>query len=96
MGTKRFMETFMAQLRVIDMIPQWCMNPVSYLSLKGLHILLQEMYCVCMETQPTLSDLGLCHHFVRISFLFGDVANYFKFIDYKKNLKIGMSAVGKQ
>ena len=25
----------------------------------------------------------------------GDVVNYFKFIDFKKNLKIGLSSVGK-
>ena len=28
--------------------------------------------------------------------LFGDIAEYFKFIDFKKNLKLGMSAIGKQ
>jgi len=28
--------------------------------------------------------------------LFDDIAEYFKFIDFKKNLKLGMSAVGKQ
>ena len=33
---------------------------------------------------------------VSVEWLFGDIANYFKFIDYKKNLKIDMSAVGKQ
>ena len=35
---------------------------------------------------------------VRISleWLFGDMSTYFQFIDFKKNLKIGMSAVGKQ
>ena len=33
---------------------------------------------------------------VSIEWFLGDIANYFKFIDYKKNLKIGMSAVGKQ
>lgn len=33
---------------------------------------------------------------VSVEWLFGDIVNYFKFIDYKKNLKIGMSAVGKQ
>ena len=32
---------------------------------------------------------------VSVEWLFGDVANYFKFIDYKKNLKIGLSQVGK-
>jgi len=33
---------------------------------------------------------------VSVEWLFGDVANYFKFIDFKKNLKIQLSAVGKQ
>ena len=33
---------------------------------------------------------------ISVEWLFGDIANYFKFVDYKKNLKIGMSAVGKQ
>jgi len=33
---------------------------------------------------------------VSVEWLFGDVSNYFKFIDYKKNLKLGMSSVGKQ
>ena len=34
---------------------------------------------------------------VRISkeWLFGDVINYFKFLDFKDNLKIGMSSIGK-
>ena len=30
-----------------------------------------------------------------VEWLFGDIVNYFKFIDYKKNLKIGLSHVGK-
>ena len=33
---------------------------------------------------------------VSVEWLFGDISNYFKFIDYKKNLKIHLSAVGKQ
>ena len=32
---------------------------------------------------------------VAVEWVFGDVLNYFKFVDFKKNLKIGMSAVGK-
>lgn len=32
---------------------------------------------------------------VAVEWLFGDVSNYFKFIDFKKNLKLGLSAVGK-
>jgi hypothetical protein len=27
--------------------------------------------------------------------LFGDIINYFKFLDFKKNLKIGLSGIGK-
>ena len=33
---------------------------------------------------------------VSLEWLFGDITNYFRFIDVKKNLRIGMSAVGKQ
>jgi hypothetical protein len=32
---------------------------------------------------------------VAVEWVFGDIANYFKFVDFKKNLKIGLSAVGK-
>ncbi len=32
---------------------------------------------------------------VSIKWVFGDIINHFKFIDFKKNLKIGLSAVGK-
>lgn len=30
-----------------------------------------------------------------VEWLFNDVINYFKFLDFKKNLKIGFSSVGK-
>ena len=32
---------------------------------------------------------------VGVERVFGDIANYFKFLDFKKNLKIGLSAVGR-
>ena len=32
---------------------------------------------------------------IGVEWVFGDIVNYFKFLDYKKNLKIGLSAVGK-
>jgi hypothetical protein len=32
---------------------------------------------------------------VSVEWIFGDIANYFKFMDFKKNLKIGLSSVGK-
>ena len=32
---------------------------------------------------------------VSVEWVFGDILNYFKFLDFKKNLKIGLSAVSK-
>ena len=32
---------------------------------------------------------------VAVEWLFGDIVNYFKFVDFKKNLKIGLSSVEK-
>ena len=32
---------------------------------------------------------------VSVEWLFGDIVDYFKFMDFKKNLKIGMSSIGK-
>ena len=32
---------------------------------------------------------------VSVEWLFGDIINYFKFLDFKKNLKIGMSSIRK-
>ena len=32
---------------------------------------------------------------ISVEWVFGDIINYFKFLDFKKNLKIGLSAVGK-
>lgn len=46
---------------------------------------------------PQMQDFNRSMSAVRISveWLFGDISNYFKFIDFKKNLKIGLSSVGK-
>ena len=32
---------------------------------------------------------------ISVEWLFGDVIDYFKFLDYRKNFKVGMSSVGK-
>ena len=32
---------------------------------------------------------------VSVEWLFGDILNYFKFLDFKKNLKVGLSNIGK-
>ena len=51
-----------------------------------------------VDGTPQMRDFNSAMSRVRISveWLFGDISTYFKFIDFKKNLKIGMSAVGKQ
>ena len=30
-----------------------------------------------------------------VEWLFGDIVEYFKFMDFKKNLKLGLSSIGK-
>ena len=32
---------------------------------------------------------------VSVEWIFGDIVNYFKFMDFKENLKVGLSQVGK-
>ena len=32
---------------------------------------------------------------VAVEWVFGDILNYFAFLDFKKDLKVGLSAVGK-
>ncbi|KAK3728021.1 hypothetical protein QZH41_009525 [Actinostola sp. cb2023] len=46
---------------------------------------------------PQMQAFNTSMSSVRISveWLFGDIVNFFKFVDYKKNLKIGLSSVGK-
>jgi len=56
----------------------------------------------CQTNYPVLTrdmrDFNTAMSKLRVSveWLFGDVGNYFKFTDYKKTPKLGMSAVGKQ
>ena len=45
------------------------------------------------DKQPFITSMSRVR--VAVEWVIGDIANYFKFIDFKKNLIIGMSAVGK-
>lgn len=49
------------------------------------------------QPRPLMREYNRSMSQLRISveWLFGDIANSFKFTDYKKNLKIGLSSVGK-
>ena len=46
---------------------------------------------------PPMQDFTTSMSVVRVSveWLFGEIINYFKFMDFKKNLKINLSSVGK-
>ena len=61
-----------------------------------LRIYLQAPYRQGRVTQQ-MEDYSKAMSEVRVSveWLFGDIINSFKFLDYKKNLKIGLSSVGK-
>ena len=61
-----------------------------------LRVHLQAPYRAAVLT-PQMQEFNRSMSAVRVSveWLFGDKINYFKFVDFKKNLKIGLSAVGK-
>lgn len=48
-----------------------------------------------LTDQMRLFNASMSATRVSVEWLFGDIVNYFKFLDFKKNLKIGMSSVGK-
>ena len=61
-----------------------------------LHVHLQAPFCHGNIVQD-MQDFNRSMSQVRVSveWLFGDIVNYFKFLDFKKNLKIGLSKVAK-
>lgn len=61
-----------------------------------LRVHLQAPYRIAHPTQQmTLFNTLMSSTRVSVEWLFGDIVNYFKFVDFKKNLKIGLSSVGK-
>ena len=61
-----------------------------------LHVHLQVPYRGAGIT-PQMEVYNKAMSAIRMSveWIFGDIVNYFKFLDFKKNLKISLSAVGK-
>ena len=77
-----------------------------YKILNNMHFQQQGSQCARVHLQGPFRDAYLTPqkqlynqsmNSVRTSveWLFADVQNYFKFIDFKKNLKVGLSSVGK-
>ena len=48
-----------------------------------------------MTPQMAVYNASMSATRVSVGWLFGDIINYFKFMDFRKNLKIGLSSVGK-
>ena len=48
-----------------------------------------------LTPQKELYNYSMSSVRTSVEWLFGDIQNYFKFIDFKKNLKIALSSVGK-
>lgn len=61
-----------------------------------LRVHLQSPFRNAMLT-PQMEQYNSAMSSVRISveWLFADIVNYFKFLDFKKNLKLGLSSIGK-
>ena len=56
----------------------------------------QGDYAAPLTPQMRAFNAAMSSVRISVEWLFGDILTYFRFIDFKKNLKIGMSAVGKQ
>ena len=48
-----------------------------------------------LSAEQQACNLSMSQVRVSVEWVFGDIINYFKFTDFKKNLKIGLSSVGK-
>ena len=48
-----------------------------------------------LTPQKELYNYSMSSVRTSVEWLFGDIQNYFKFIDFKKNLKVGLSSVDK-
>ena len=65
--------------------PAYPLRPQLQGPFKGAHITqLQKAW-----------DKSMSQVRISVEWIFGDIANYFKFLDFKKNLKVQLSAVGK-
>lgn len=48
-----------------------------------------------LTDQMKLYNKAMSSTRISVEWLFGDITNYFKFLDFKKGQKIGMSSIGK-
>ena len=65
-------------------------------SVYPLCVYLQVPYTNCQLTQEMENfNKSVSAVIVLVEWIFGDIVNYFRFLDFKKNLKIGLCSIGK-
>ena len=98
---KRHDAAMLADSHIYDSLRQFAFSPVGEpMCIYGdpaylLRVHLQAPFHQRVFT-PQLEDFNRSVSAVRssVEWIFGDIINYFKFLDFKKNLKIGVSQVG--
>ena len=54
-----------------------------------------QVACAAITPQMEVYNKAMSAVRMSVEWIFRDIVNYFKFLDFKKNLKISLSAVGK-
>ena len=99
---KRHDSKMLAESQVLNQLPQHAFGPAgNVLCMYGdpaypLRLQLQGPFKGVHITQLQKAwNMSMSQMKISVEWIFGDIANYFKFLDFKKNLKVQLSAVGK-
>lgn len=99
---KRHDSAMLAQSQVLNQMQRLSFNPNGdILCIYGDPAYPLRLQLQCPFRGARLTDIekawnkSMSEVRVSVEWIFGDITNYFKFLDFKKNLKIGLSAVGK-
>ena len=99
---KRHDSAMLAQSRVFNQLQRFPFNPhgdILCVNCDPAYPLRPQLQCpfrgARLKNIQKVWNKSMSQVRVSVEWLFGDVASYFKFLDFKKNLKICLSAVGK-
>ena len=85
----------LAESRLLDNLHEYAYSPTGEPAYP-LRVHLQALF----REDPTTPEMMAFNRSMRnvcvsVEWIFGDIVNYFKFMDFKKDLKIGLSQGGK-
>ena len=103
MEGKRHDSGMLAMSDLLNQLQQFSVSPTGQpLCIYGdlaypLRIHLQAPFRrgVLLTPDQNAYNQSMSHVRIAVEWVFGDIINYFKFMDFKKNLKVGLSGVGK-